>query len=250
VLPAGRPGAGPRGTLVTAAATGACRPSSRLALGEVLGSPPRRAGFAVAAAAVTLLYTILFPFDDTQRFGLANWHYLNAGLLAWSAVLGVAMALVLSVQAYAIRRVAAARVRSGAAGGAAFAVSLLSSFLCCTPVIPTLLAFVGMSGAGLYTATGSLQHFFATSQTWLLAGSLALLAASGWWGLRKVARAACLSGECGTGDACRPGPGAARGQNRAAAGRLAAPAGPAEDRPGSPRSYQAESMTEEERVSR
>lgn len=208
---------------MTAEATGARRPSLRLALGEVLGSPARRAGFAVAAAAVTLLYTLLLPFDYTQRFGLANWHYLNAGLLAWSAALGVAMALVLSVQAYAMRRVAAARVRSGAAGGAAFAVSLLSSFLCCTPVIPTLLAFVGVSGAGLYATTGSLQHFFATSQTWLLAGSLALLAASGWWGLRKVARAACLSGERGTGDACRPG---------------------------SPDRYHAGSMAEEEGVSR
>jgi hypothetical protein len=208
---------------VTAEAAGARRPSLRAALGEVLGSPARRAGFAVAAAAVTLLYTILLPFDYTQRFGLANWHYLNAGLLAWSVALGAGMALVLSVQAYAMRRAAAARVRAGAAGGAAFAVSLMSSFLCCTPVIPTVLAFAGVSGAGLYAATGSLQHFFAVSQAWLLAGSLALLAASGWQGLRKVARAACLSGECGTGDARRPGP---------------------------PRSYQAESMTEGEGVSR
>jgi hypothetical protein len=176
------------------------RSSSWRALREVLGTPASGAGFAVVAVAVTLLYTILLPFDYTQRFGLANWQYLSAGLLAWSVALGVAMALVLSVQVHAMRQVAAARVRTGAAGGAAFAVSLLSSFLCCTPIVPTVLAFVGVSGAGLYSTTGALQHFFATNQTGLLAGSLALLAASGWWGLRKVARAACLSGQCGPGD--------------------------------------------------
>jgi hypothetical protein len=184
------------------------RVSSWSALLEVLGSPARRAGFAVLAAAVALLYTVLLPFDYTQRFELANWQYLNPGLLTWAIVLGVAMALVLSVQVYAMRRVAVARARTGAAGGVAFVVSLLSSFLCCTPIVPTLLAFVGVSGAGLYSTSSNLQYFFATNQTGLLAGSLALLVASGWWGLRKVARAACLSGECGAEEACCAAPAA------------------------------------------
>jgi hypothetical protein len=206
VLPAGAFGRDAGGPLVSAELAGRRRVSSWPALAQVLGTPARRAGFAVVAAGVTLLYTILLPFDDTQRFELANWRYLNAGLLAWAVVLGIAMALVLSVQAYAMRKVAVARARTGAAGGVAFVVSLLPSFLCCTPIIPTLLAFVGVSGAGLYATTGSLQYFFATNQTGLLAASLALLVASGWWGLRKVAGAACLSGECGTGEACRAAP--------------------------------------------
>lgn len=208
--------------------SGARRPTSRAALAEVLGSPARRAGAALVAAAVTLAYTILLPFDYTQRFGLANWHYLNAGLLAWAIVLGVAMALVLSVQAHAMRRVAAARARTGAASGAAFVVSLLSSFLCCTPIIPTLIAFVGVSGAGLYSTTLNLQYFFATNQTWLLSASLALLVASGWWGLRKVAGAACLSGqqccadeERGTDEACAGGDLAAAGTAAGSAAALA-----------------------------
>lgn len=207
MLPAGASGRDAGGTLVSAELTGTRRASSWSALAGVLGSPARRAGFAVAAAGVALLYTILLPFDYTERFELANWQYLNAGLLAWAIVLGAAMALVLSVQVYAMRKVAVARARTGAVGGVAFAVSLLSSFLCCTPVIPTLLAFVGVSGAGLYTTTGSLQYFFATNQTGLLAGSLALLVASGWWGLRKVAGAACLSGECDSAGTCRPAAG-------------------------------------------
>ena len=161
----------------------------------VLGTRGRLASFAVIAGAVTLLYTILLPFDYTQRFELANWNYLDAYLLAWAIVLGLGMGFVVSVQVYAMRRIAAARVASGAVGGLAFVGSLLPSFLCCTPIIPSLLAFVGVSGVGLYGTTGTLQHFFAVHQTEFLSASLVLLLVTSWWGLHKVARAACMSEE-------------------------------------------------------
>jgi hypothetical protein len=177
----------------------------RAAAVEVLGSWGRLVGFAVVAAGVALLYTILLPFDYTQRFEMANWHYLDAYLLAWAVVLGAGMGLVLSVQVYAMRRVAAVRSATGAAGGLAFLASLMPSFLCCTPIIPTLLAFVGLSGVGLYGTTGALQHFFAVHQTEFLAASAALLALTGWWGLRQVASAACLSDDgCAAGQLCAP----------------------------------------------
>ncbi len=163
------------------------------ALTEVLGTPWRAAGFVVTSSAVTFFYTLLLPFDYTQRFEFANWDYLDAYLLGWAIVLGLAMGLVVSVQVYATRQVVAARAASGAAGGAAFVASLLPSFLCCTPIVPSLLAFAGVSGVGLYTTTGTLQHFFAVHQTEFLSASLALLVLMGWWGLRKVARATCLS---------------------------------------------------------
>jgi len=169
------------------------------ALAQVLGTPWRMAGFLMASTVVAFFYTLLLPFDYTQRFELANWDYLSAYLLIWAIVLGLAMGLVLSVQVYAMRKVVAARAASGAAGGVAFVASLLPSFLCCTPIIPSVLAFVGVSGVGLYTTTGTLQHFFAVHQTEFLAASLVLLALMGWWGLRKLARATCLSEEgCAT----------------------------------------------------
>lgn len=184
------------------------KPPVRSALADVLGSPGRVGVFFGVSCVVTFCYTLLLPFEYTQRLGFANWGYLNAYQLGWAVMLGFGMALVVSVQVHAMRRVAAARAaRSGTASGLAFAASLLPSFLCCTPVIPSLLAFIGVSGASLYGATGTLQHFFAIHQTGFLAASLALLALTSWWGLRKVARATCLSGDT----AC-----SAQGRNAAA----------------------------------
>lgn len=167
--------------------------STRRALVEVLGSPVRLAGFLTVSAVVTILYTILLPFEYTQRFGLDNWLYLDPYLLGWAVVLGLGLGLVVSVQVHAMRRIAAARPGSGAAGGVALLASLLPSFLCCTPVIPTLLAFVGLSGVGLYGTTGSMQHFLAAHQTEFLAASFGVLVVAAWWGLHKVGTATCLS---------------------------------------------------------
>ena len=178
---------------MTTTANGLMRLRAPRALAEVLGTPGRIVGFLVASGVVTFFYTLLLPFDYTQRFELANWNYLDAYLLTWAIVLGLAMGLVMSIQVYAMRRVAAARAASGAAGGVAFVASLLPSFLCCTPIVPSLLAFVGVSGVGLYTTTGTLQHFFAVHQSEFLAASLVLLAFTCWWGLRKVARSQCLT---------------------------------------------------------
>ena len=181
--------------VVIAITSAVARARAPRALAEVLGTPGRIAGFLVASGVVAFFYTLLLPFEYTQRFELANWDYLNARLLTWAIVLGVAMGLVLSVQVYAMRRIAAARAASGAAGGVAFVASLLPSFLCCTPIVPSVLAFVGVSGVGLYTTTGALQHFFAVHQTGFLSASLVLLAGMCWWGLRKVARSGCLTEE-------------------------------------------------------
>jgi hypothetical protein len=181
------------------------RPSVVSTLVDVLATPWRGLAFAVTAAAVTFLYTILLPFAFTQRFGLGNWRYLNGPSLAWSLILGMGMALVLMTQVHAAREVTAAR--SGALGGVAFVTSLLPSFLCCTPIIPTLLTFVGFSAVSVYGLTGGLQHFFATHETEFLVGSVALLLLSAWWSLRSIAGAACLAGACAAGAGTTGDPG-------------------------------------------
>ena len=104
--------------------------------------------------------------------------------------------------------------RGGLAGALAAVVSLLPSLLCCSPAVPTLVGLIGLPAATQLQTTGTITYFFATKQDWLLGGALALLAASGLWSTRKLARAACLAG-----DGC---------EVPAARGAAAAPAGPPE----------------------
>lgn len=175
-------------------ATSRPRASSSLgALGEVARDGWSRAVFILTALGVSFVYSVLLPFDYTQRVSFHNWSYLDATLIGWALALGAGMALVVSVQVHAVRRLAAARLSGGVAGGLGFVGSLVPSLLCCSPIIPSTLAFVGVSGASLYGTTGTLQHFFATHQVEFLGASLALLALTGWWGLRKIARSLCLS---------------------------------------------------------
>lgn len=172
-------------------------PSSWLALlGAVARDRINRAAFVATGLVVALLYSLLLPFDYTQRFSFANWQYLDARLIAWSIVLGIGMAAVVVLQIHTVRRVAAARTRVGAVGGLAFVGSILPSLLCCTPVVPTVLAFVGFSTVSVYGTTGTLQHFFATHQTQFFVGSLALMALSTWWSVHRIAKATCLPDGC------------------------------------------------------
>ena len=168
------------------------RRSWRRAFFIMAKDPITRFIFVLTALLVSLAYSVLLPFDYTQRLSLRNWQYLNVSSALWSMVLGLAMAAVVSIQVYAMRTITAARASTGVSGGFAFVGSLLPSFLCCTPIIPTMLAFVGVSGVGLYSTTGTLQHFFASYQTEFLSASFALLVFSAWWGIRKVATAVCL----------------------------------------------------------
>jgi len=157
---------------------------------QAVGSKPRLTTFLGLGLAVTALYSLLLPFDYTQRLGLDNLRFLTPLTGIWSVLLGFGFAFLLTVQIHATRAMAAGR--SAPVGGFAAVVSLLPSFLCCTPLVPTALAFIGLSGASLYSTTGGVQHFFATEQTPLLLASLALILAACGWSLHRIAGATCL----------------------------------------------------------
>ncbi|MHB1778046.1 MAG: hypothetical protein ACYCU7_18995 [Acidimicrobiales bacterium] len=163
-----------------------------------------RVVFAVVFVAVGFGDSILLPFDFTQRISFANWGYLDPRYLAFTVAFAFAMAWVLTLQVHAVREVLAARSsadaprRSGPLGALAAVVSLLPSFLCCSPVVPTLVGLFGLSAVTRLRTTGTITYFFATKQNLLLLGALALVLASGLWSTRKLARAACFAGECST----------------------------------------------------
>lgn len=185
-------------TTVTSRARQAPRPSSPTAGSALRSVAADRANvllFAVLAAAVTAAYTVTLPFAFSQRLSLRNWQFLTPRLLGFAVALGVGMAFLLTVQVHAFRRAAAARRASGdkALSGFALVVSLLPTFLCCTPVIPTVLATLGLSAISVYSTTRTLQRFFEIHQSAFIAASLGLLALTAWWSLRRVARADCLT---------------------------------------------------------
>jgi hypothetical protein len=161
-----------------------------------------RAVFAGVFVAVGFGDSILLPFDFTQRISFANWGYLDPRYLAFTVAFAFAMAWVLTLQVHAVRDVLAARSssaearRGGPLGALAAVVSLLPSFLCCSPVVPTLVGLFGLSAATRLRTTGTITYFFTTNQNLLLAGALALVVASGLWSTRKLARATCFAGEC------------------------------------------------------
>jgi len=183
---------------VTSRTTVAPRPPSppaRYALRSVMTDRANMLLFAVLTVAITVAYSLTLPFAFTQRLSLRNWQFLTPRLLGFAIALGIGMAFLLTVQVHAFRRAAAARRASGdkALSGFALVVSLLPTFLCCTPVIPTVLATFGLSAISVYSTTRSLQRFFEIHQTAFIAVSLALLALTAWWSVRRVARAQCLS---------------------------------------------------------
>lgn len=158
--------------------------------------------FVAAAIVVGFGYSVMLPFAFTQRVSLANWHYLDARYIVFTVAFALAFAWLMTMQVHATRSVLAGRRtaggvarRGGPVGALAAVVSILPSLLCCSPILPSLVAFVGLSGA----TSLQLQYVFATKETLFLVGTLVLLIAMGLWSTRKLARARCTGGQsCAT----------------------------------------------------
>jgi hypothetical protein len=168
---------------------------------EVAGDRVGQVVFAVVAVAAGFGYSILLPYDYTLRLSTANWQFFGPRYAAFTVAFALGLAWVITLQVHAVRRVArtaaAARPRrTGPAGALAAVVSLLPSFLCCSPIVPTLVGLIGLPVATQLRTTGTITYFFATKQNWLLGGALALLVISGAWSVRKLARAECLADGC------------------------------------------------------
>lgn len=168
------------------------RSSRRNVVPDLLADHINQAVFVVTAVVVGVGYSVLLPFAYTQRVTWHNWHYLDARYVAFSVAFGLTTGWIVAVQTFAMRRVAAQR--GSALGGTGAVLGLLPSFLCCTPVVPTVLSFVGLSGATLTRTSGRTQHFFATKQNLILAASLALVVSAAIWGTRRLHRAICMNG--------------------------------------------------------
>ncbi|HEY2576141.1 MAG TPA: hypothetical protein VGI74_07515 [Streptosporangiaceae bacterium] len=167
---------------------------------DIAADPVSRVVFAGVTLVTGVVYSVLLPFDFTLQLSFANWQYFGPRYAAFTIGLALGLAWIVTLQVYAMRRIARNRAgrprRGGLAGALAAVVSLAPSFLCCSPIVPTVVGLLGLPVATQLSTTGNIGYFFATYQDWLLAGALLLMAVSGVWSLRKLVRAQCLAGVC------------------------------------------------------
>ena len=135
--------------------------------------PYRYLALGLFALALTL-YVFTLPAAYTGGvIGLVSLRYLNAELLFFAIALAALLSLALTLSIYAFR--ASVRQRSSSLTLGALLSSVAPASLCCTPLVPTLLAILGASTPQIFGLTGRIQGFFATYEPLILAFSLILL---------------------------------------------------------------------------
>lgn len=136
------------------------------------------------------LYAITLPATYTGGYmGWVSLRHMDLRLALFALGLSTLLSLVLTMNAYALRR-SLRHAGKGLSAGAVLA-SVLPSSLCCTSVVPSLLALAGASTPQIFHLSGRIQGFIASHETAILGLSLLLLA----WALGLAShnlRAACV----------------------------------------------------------
>ena len=144
------------------------------AVGLVLSRPAYRLLALIIFVPMLALYLFLLPSAFTGgSIGLISLRYLNAELMIFSLLLAGLLSLSLALNIYAFRT--STRRKGSVLTAGALASSLLPSTLCCTPAVPTILAFLGASAPQIFGLSGRVQGFIATYETAFLSLASILL---------------------------------------------------------------------------
>lgn len=173
----------------------ATRPSAGAVLGKVARDRASRIVFALTAIVAFVVYGNVLPVEEAGgRLAPANLALLSGTLLVFSIALSLTFAAVLALQMYAMRQAIPARRAAsgrGVLGGAGFLVSLVPH-LCCTPVLPAVLAVFGVGASG----AAATMEAIAPVQLYVLTAVLVLFFSMGSWTLRR------LTAQTSTGSCC------------------------------------------------
>ncbi|MCL4364998.1 hypothetical protein M1590_01600 [Candidatus Marsarchaeota archaeon] len=141
----------------------------------VFDSKKYSAAFLVIAMLSVLGYSYLL-FNSSLNLSLPKIVLgLNIYSLIVSVLISVLLALSLVMNAFVFKRGIA---KGGKLGFGAVAATIIPSGLCCTSVIPAILAALGASTPTVIGITGVLQGPFATYEPLFLAISIGLLVIS------------------------------------------------------------------------
>lgn len=112
--------------------------------------------FALLSVAITLLYVVLLPSLPNGAINLQVVRYITPLQVVFAVIFGVMLSLIITLNVYAFR--------INSPGAKATTVgSILSSLvngLCCTPLIPSIIAFFGASSEVVFRYSPPIEAFF------------------------------------------------------------------------------------------
>ena len=123
---------------------------------QVIGLRRYASLFAVLSASFSALYLVLLPTLPFGAFVLQAIMFITPVQVVFAVVLGVLLALLVTLNVYA-RRLGGAYVGVAPAGSV---LAGLVNALCCTPIIHTILGLLGGFSPIIYTLSPHLEYFF------------------------------------------------------------------------------------------
>ncbi len=161
------------------------------ALREIFSSPSYLIIYLTSAPLVGVSYALLLPGLTLGSYQLWVLRFLTPAEAIFAGTMGILVPWVLLLNVHLWRHPECRSTERSTAGGpvGALLVSVIPNALCCTPIIPLVLA-VFVSGATLVSLSAPVQYFLGTYGAVLYAVSALAL----WGSIRVASRRVCTSG--------------------------------------------------------
>jgi len=156
----------------------------------VLSNKKYVATFAVMAIFVFIVYSILLESSSLNLSAQKIAFGLDAYALIASAVLGIMLSLSIVLNIFAFSRSNISHVNKASIGAVITSIAPLT--LCCSTIIPSILAVAGVGASTVISTTGMIQGPLAEYEPELIGISFVLLALSVYITSTKITK----NGEC------------------------------------------------------
>ena len=136
-------------------------------------------------------YLLTLPAAYTGgAIGFVSLRYLNPELAFFSLILALLLSLALTLNVYGFR--ASLRRRGAALSASAVLAIMVPSSVCCTSLVPSLLAALGASTPQIFGLSGRIQGTVARHEPVFLSGAVLLLLLSVRFAAQSVTGACAL----------------------------------------------------------
>lgn len=126
---------------------------------------------AILFLVIFILYLFLLPSTFTGgKIGFFSLQFLTIQLIFFSFALALFFSVSITFLVYSFR--SGLKIKTAPQNISGMILALLPGMLCCTPVIPSILAILGASTPFLFRFSGPIQGFLTTYSTYFLTLSL------------------------------------------------------------------------------